>query len=169
MWLLLGGAACAAVVDRIEVQVGDRVVTSSDLAFEIELDPHDTSPLATLERGDYPLRERLVDFALLRDLAGGIEVFRPTRAEVIARWERFRASWDPPEGYGAFLGRWGLNDADLQDVLANRLVVERFVTRNLAVVTARERGGGDPYPAWIAGLRARTRIRVPEEVGGANP
>ena len=160
--LLFAALAAAAVVDRIEAVVGARIVTASDVAFEAEFDPHDESPLPALERADYGIRERLVDFAVVRSLAGDIEVFRPGGQEVLGRWERFRASWDPPEGYAAFLGRWGMDDEDLKGFLYSRLVVEHYVARNLAALAARDRGAGvDPYPGWIADLRARVRIRFP--------
>lgn len=162
MHLLLLSVAQAAVVDRIEAVVGERIVTASDVAFEAELDPHDESPVATLERPEYGLRERLVDFAVIRSLAGDIEVFRPTPREVLDRWEQFRASWNPPEGYTAFLARWGMDDDDLRGFLYSRLVVEHYVARTLAVLSARDHDPGvDPYPAWAAELRGRTRIRFP--------
>jgi hypothetical protein len=154
--------AQAAVVDRIEAVVGERIVTASDVAFESEVDPHDRSPLPTLERPEYGYRERLVDFAIVRSLAGDIEVFRPGQQEVLARWERFRASWDPPEGYAEFLARWAMQDEDLQGFLYSRLVVEHYVARNLAVFAARGHDGVDPYPGWMAELRGRTRVRFPE-------
>ncbi len=154
--------AHASIVDRIEAVVGQRIVTASDIAFESEFDPHDQSPVPTLERPDYGLRERLVDFAAIRSLAGDIEVFRPSPTEVMDRWERFRATWDPPETYTAFLRRWGMDDDALRGFLYSRLVVERYVTRNLAVRSARDLDATiDPYPAWTAELRARTRIRFP--------
>lgn len=161
--ILFAFAAGAAVVDRIEAVVGERIVTASDVAFEAQFDPHDACPIATLDRPDYGLRERLVDFAAIRSLAGDIEVFRPRPTEVVDRWEHFRATWDPPEGYAAFLARWGMDDDDLRSFIYSRLVVEHYVARNLAVLSARDRETtADPYPAWAREIRARTRIRFPQ-------
>lgn len=162
MLLLLLPPAVASVVDRIEAVVDQRIVTASDIRFEREFDPHDDSPLATLERPEYGLRERLVDFAVIRSLAGDIEIFRPTGVEVNNRWEHFRASWDPPEDYTRFLARWGMQDEDLRGFLYSRLVVEHYVARNVAMLAARAGSDAlDPYPGWMAELRRRAHIRFP--------
>lgn len=166
MWLLWLGLARAEVVDRILHVVGDRIVTSSDLAFEADLDPHDQSPVPALDAPDYALEERLVDFAILRDLAGDVAIYAPSPAEVRARWERVRASWPTRDEHDAFLARWGLDDERLMGQLYSRMVVERYVLRNLA--PARGEGAMDEaawsalYRPWIARLREQATIRTPQ-------
>ena len=67
-WML--SAPHAEVVDAVLRVVGDRIVTRSDVAFEQDLDPRDQSPIATLEDPAYAYEQRVVDFAILRQLAG---------------------------------------------------------------------------------------------------
>jgi hypothetical protein len=76
VWFWLGALARGEIVDAVLHVVGDRIVTQSDVTFEADFDPHDRSPLIALEDPDYPLETRLVDFAILRELAGDIEIYR---------------------------------------------------------------------------------------------
>jgi hypothetical protein len=135
--LLLLAHAHAEVVDRILHVVGERIVTASDVAFEAALDPHDESPIRLLERPEYAYEDRLVDYAVLRELAGDVEVFRPAGTEVRARWETFRDRWAHREDRDAFLARWGLDDERMQGFLYSRMVVEKYIARNI-LTTRRE-------------------------------
>ena len=157
MWLLLSlSLARAEVVDQILHVVGERLVTASDVAFERELDPYDQSPVAPLEDPTYPVEWRLVDYAVVRDAAGDVDVFKPTGSEVDARWDRFRAAWPTPEAYAGFLTRWGIDDESLKGFFYSRLVVEHFITRNLAVA-----GPTVGYAEWMVSMRSRAVIRSP--------
>lgn len=157
MWLfLLLPFAQAGVVDRILHVVGDRTVTASDVAFELELDPYDVSAVPALEDPAYAVEWRLVDFAILRDAAGDVDVFKPTGSEVDARWERFRTAWPNTDAYALFLRRWGIDDEALKGFFYSRLVVEHYVLRNLAVA-----GPGTRFADWMLGLRNRAVIRSP--------
>lgn len=163
VWFWMTAAASAEVVDGILHVVGERIVTRSDVAFEAHFDGHDASPLAALEDPTYALEQRLVDFAVLREFAGDIEIYRPKTTEVRARWERFRDGWPQPDDHLAFLARWGLDDQQLLGFLYSRLVVERYVARNAgqaAAVLDRDEITASVYQAWMAGLRARTTVRT---------
>lgn len=165
MLLLLWALAHAEVVDRILHVVGDRVITTSDLVFEAELAAHDPSPVPPLRDPEYPTEERLVDMAVLRALAGDIALYEPTPAELRARGERVAASWDRPEDQEAFLVRWGLDEERLLGLLYSRMVVERYVVRNLALPAQdRPQDLADwraVYQPWMAALRARVPVRTP--------
>lgn len=161
MWLLLARLSAAEVVDRILDVVGDRIITQSDVSFEAEFVVLDRSPLPPLNDPAYALEQRLVDYAVLRDLAGDIEVYKPSAAEVDARWARFRDAWPHPEDHVAFLARWGLDDERLQGFIYSRVVVEHYVARNLAL--PRDPGPdvwAALYPPWIAEQRSSASIRV---------
>lgn len=163
VWLLLVATSSAEVVDSILHVVGDRIVTQSDLAFEADFDERDVSPLPPLEDPSYAHEQRLIDFAILRELAGDIEIYKPPTADVRARWERFRDGWPHPQDHVAFLTRWGLDDEQLLGFLYSRLVVERYAARNAGQAAAvLDRGDLTPevYQSWMAGLRTRTTVRT---------
>jgi hypothetical protein len=164
MWLLLVHLASAEVVDGILHVVGERIVTRSDLVFEQDFVSHDQSPLEPLRDPAYPLEQRLIDYAILRDLAGDIEIYKPSPAEVRARLDRLHEAWSHPEDHAAFLARWGLDEDQLQGFLYSRLVVERYIARNAGQAAADGRGAAltaPVYQAWMAGLRQRASVRTP--------
>jgi hypothetical protein len=162
--LLFLSPAHAEVVDAVLHVVGDRIVTRSDAAFEADLDPHDQSPLTPLEDPGYAIEQRLIDFAIVRELAGDIEIYRPSAADVRDRWESLRAAWPAPGDHAAFLSRWGMDDDQLLGFFYSRLVVERYIARNAAQAASLSSAAdltAEAYQAWMSGLRARVTVRTP--------
>lgn len=165
MWLVWLSFARAEVVDRILHVVGGRIITTSDVAFETEFDVHDRSPIPALENPAYAIEDRLIDYALVRELAGDIETFKPSNDDVRARWQQFRDDWQAAEDHGRFLQKWGLTDEGLQGFLYSRLVVERYIARNLGLSNvAGDSGAGNAerYSPWMAELRRHADIRSPQ-------
>lgn len=165
MWCLLWlSLAFGGVTDRILYAVGDRLVTVSDRAFELELAAVDPGIPPPFTDPDYGVEQRLVDIAILRALAGDGAVYQPRPAELRARWERVRDAWPSQDAYGAFLSRWGMDDERLQAFLYSRMVVEKFVYRNVGLAVAAS--GGDEfayrraYQTWMADQRSRAVVRV---------
>lgn len=155
---LLVNTAKAEVVDRILYVVGARVVTASDLRFETEFDPFDQSPVAPLDSPAYPIEARLIDFAVLRELASDQSIYRPDARDVRVRYEAVRGNFESNAAFDAFLRRWGMDEVLLQGFLSSRMVVERFVRRNASL-----EAGGDPearYQGWVAELRTRVILRA---------
>lgn len=165
MWLLLLALAHAELVDRILYVVGDRIVTTSDLAFEQDFDRHDQSPIPPMENPVYPLEQRLIDYAILRARAGDISVFKPSAGELRERFEAFRASFPSPDDYHAFLSRWGLDEDHFQAFLYSRMVVEHYVYRTVGLAVQQTHGGPDGWtPLYLLmteELRATTIVRKP--------
>lgn len=171
MILLCAALAQAAaegeiVADRILHVVEDRVVTASDLAFEQVFAAHDQSPIPALNVAAYSLDQRLIDYAILRQRAGNTAVFQPTTAEVRARWEQIRAHFGTPEDYQRFLAAWGLSDEAFQAFLYSRLVVEKYIHRNVGLAAQAANLDAlayyEDYLQWITPLRQSTVIRTPE-------
>ncbi len=163
---LLTSVAHAEVVDGILHVVGDRIVTQSDVAFEAAFGTVDVSPLGPLRDPEYPIEQRLIDFAILRHLAGDIEIYKPSAAEVRARWDRFRQASPHLDDHARFLALWGVDADQLLGFLYSRLVVERYIARNaLPSAAAHTVDGGlstATYQAWMAGLRQHVSVRTPE-------
>lgn len=166
MWLsllvlALVAPARAEPVDRLLYVVGDRIVTAGDLAFELDVDDHDASPIVALDALDYPREQRVLDLTILRALAGDTVIYRPTAEEVEARWELVRASWARAEDFEAFLVRWGMDGDDLRGFLYSRMVVERYIRRvaGSADVPVESPGFSVGYQRWIAEVRAKVSYR----------
>lgn len=145
-------------VDRVLYVVGDRIVTQSDVAFERFFDARDQSPVPAFEGRQADRELLLVEVAVVRQLAGDIAVYRPTNSDVRARAETFLGTFAGPEAGLRVLADWGLDETAFLGFLYSRLVVERYVLRDVAA------DGADPawpaqYAAWIADQRRRTDVR----------
>ncbi|MCB9745251.1 MAG: hypothetical protein H6741_12295 [Alphaproteobacteria bacterium] len=166
--LLLTWPAQAEVIDRVVSVVDDRVVTASDLGFEQEFAVHDRSPLPFYELGQDALT-RVEDYRILRAQAADVEAFQPRAEEVELRLEAFRTSWARQKDYEAFLLRWGMDEERLREQLYARMVVERFVTRNLGLTAedlAQPERAIARYEAWMAPRRAAVAVRRVPPIDG---
>lgn len=150
-----------AVSDPLGGARRDRIVTQGDLAFELDIDPHDQTPIVALDDPAYPREQRLVDLTVIRALAGDTVIYRPTADEVEARWQSVRATWARPEDFEAFLTRWGIDGDGLRGFLYSRMVAERYIRR---VAGSVDTPVDSPeftgiYQAWIAEVRGKVLIR----------
>ena len=147
-----------ALVDRIVAVVGDRLVLASDVAIENEIGARNVYTLAALadRRKDVP--RWLVDMAIVRALAGDVRVYEPTRQDVADALERFATSFGDAATYRKFLERSGLSQERLQSLLTTRLIVERYIQRNVGLgLTDVELAVR--FDAWIAERRQQVAIR----------
>ncbi|MBN1336959.1 MAG: hypothetical protein JXB39_13460 [Deltaproteobacteria bacterium] len=161
--LLATMPARAERIDRVVVVVGERVVTAGDLALEEALGERVGCPQPVLCDPGRPLLERLVDMAVVRGLAGDAATYRPTPAEVEIRLSEVRDAFSPPSTWRDFLDRFGLTEDALAGLLFSRMVVERYVHRNVVLPT-QAKGGDDEACrlAWMDAIRAwraRTSVR----------
>ena len=156
------------VADRIVAVVGERLVLTSDIALEASLAKVDPSPVVVLRGSDDSLQDA-IDRAIIRGLAGSTAVYAPSDAEVRARADRIRSRFKDDVTWRLFQSQHGIDDDRLAGILYSRLVVERYVLRNVEQ-SAR---GVDPetyYREWIGHHRARVAIRmVPTIDPGAKP
>lgn len=170
--------ARAELADRILVVVGARVVTASDVRFEQAIQPHIDCPVEVLCHPERSLQDRLVDYAIIRGLAAEAAIYQPSPEEVERRLAYLRTRFTEPASWQAFLERFGLTEYELAGWLFSRMVVERYVQRNV-VMLVRATGGDEAdmeqrYREWIGRQRARLRIREvdlmeeldPVEAGG---
>lgn len=168
MWLLLAAQSFAGPIDRVLFVVGERIVTQSDVAFELFFDLHDHSPVPSLEDPTLPLADRLRDVAVVRQLAGEASVFRPSNAEVRARADAFVATWSRADDGLVALEGWGLDEQTFMGFVYSRMVVERCIARSVALPQHPEDAGEvgawfEKYRAWIEPLRQRADVRQPVE------
>lgn len=157
--LLLLPLGRSETVDRVLAVVGDRVITASDVELEEALAGHLDCPEAVLCDPSVPVLDRLMDIALVRGLAGDAATYRPSQQELERRLAAIRSSWTDPTGYSLFLTRFGLTSDDLAGFVYSRMVVEKYVQRNMTLGWTT---GGDPssqYREWISRQRAHVSSR----------
>ena len=167
--LALTTPALGERIDRVVAVVGERVVTEGDIAFEEALGGREGCPVPVLCDPARPVLEHLVDMAVVRGLAGEAATYRPPTADVELRVLEVRDAFSPPSAWLAFLERFGLTEDALAGLLYSRMVVERFVQRNIVLPTLAK--GGDEEAcrfAWneaIAGWRTQVSIREVSPLG----
>lgn len=168
-WLLLLlctlRPAHAIVFDRVVAQVQQQLVLASEVALEDELTQHDPGALPFWSRSGPPL-DVLVQATVLRVAAGDVGLYQPDEADVAARLEAVRRTFEARADWEGFLNRHGLDEVRLSRVLRRRLVAERFLRRNVQASL-------DTPDLWVAEARAmitqlesRVRIRYVPELGG---
>lgn len=160
-WLLLTSLldADATVVDRVVVVVGEQPVLASEIHTEVVLSQRDRSPVPFWDLvDDDPLRQ-LVDTLVVRASAGDIELYEPQPEQIRERVETLRLQFDDGVAWSTTLERWGLDEDGLTAWMRRRLIVERFLLRNLPVSTSERDAWRDAARALVQQLRARFRVR----------
>ena len=156
-------------IDRIVAVVGERLVTASDVELEAILTARDPRSVAVLSAGARTPLESLIDAAIIRGLAGNIAVYQPDDADVRARLDALRATFEDPDAWRRFLLAFGLDEDALAGILYSRMVVERVVHRNVGLASEAARETPDAYlkryEAWIAERRNRVSVRLVAERG----
>lgn len=158
----------STLVDRVEVVVGERVLTRSDLHLEAELARRIPSSVYALRLQETLDTERaVIERAIIRDLAAQVSIYQPTPAAVQALRDELRATFPDGDAFDLFLRRHGLTEDSLTTRLAARLIVERYVHRNIDLASQAAREDQDAYltryATWIAEQRLRTTVRLVED------
>ncbi len=163
--LLASPAAIAERVDRVVSIVGERVVTESDLALAIELTARDSSVVPALVVTAEDALQRLEEQRLVREQAGQVRLYQPTRRALQARLDAVRRTFPAPGEWEAYLTRWGLTEDTLRIVLLNRMVVEHAVLRTLGTPTGPDDDDWHGrYETWLEELRSEASIYRPEPI-----
>jgi len=125
---LLAGAAAAAIVDRIAVSVGNRVITETDLDREIRITAllnggkPDFSPANKRQTA-----ERMADQTLVRNEVEANRYPPPSAADTATALEEEKARFGNDAAYRRALAEYGVGEDDLQARLAWQLTLLRFI------------------------------------------
>ncbi|MBN2799504.1 MAG: hypothetical protein JXX28_10190 [Deltaproteobacteria bacterium] len=158
--LMLCGPALGQTADRVFAEVGEQVLLASDVQLERELSRLDQGPLPLWRPARAPAEDRLIEAAIVRQLAGDVSVFQPPDADVNARLEEMRARFPTREAWQGFLEPRGLTEASLRQVLRRRMAVERYLTRAIQLSPDDEAGWLAAYQAVLDAGRQRVRVRM---------
>jgi len=161
LWLtmLCLGTAHADVVDRVVAQVQQQLVLASDVTLEAALSQRDPLQLPFWSDAHAPALGRLIDAAVVRVASGDVGLYQPSDAEVDARLEAIRGSFVDRTSWTEFQRIHGVDEAALRRVLRRRLVVERFLGRNLQSDPSDQRTWLSDCQRLLAQLRGRVRVR----------
>jgi len=163
-WLIL--TAHAEMVDRIVAVVGDELVLASEIAIEEAMSAADTPVTPFWKPENKTPFERLTDAALVRHTAGDIGVYSPSADEVKARIEVIRHHFKNRGSWTLFLERWMLDESTLAVIVRRRIVVERYLSRNITVKVDQEKAWLRACNHAIDTLRSSVRVRIIDEDHG---
>jgi len=153
VWLLLPTLAVVAQadsVDRVVAVVAGELVLQSDVAMDALLDPVDKSPSPYWANTPADRATRLADAALLRHRAGDLAIYQPSRDDVAKRLAAIEAAHPDLNDQ---VKRLGYDRSMLENALKRRMIVERFLERDLVV----QRTGPDAWQDALTALLARER------------
>jgi hypothetical protein len=157
---LLASPAYAEVVDRVVASVGEQLVTESEVRLEAVISALDPSPSPFWDRERRPPVDRLVDAAVIRELAGDVSLYQPSDEALALRVDAIRALFPDRSAWDRFLESWGLDEDALRGIVRRRMLVERYLARNVPVPTTDADAWWRGYDAFVTPLRARYRIRM---------
>lgn len=157
--LALSSPARAEVVDRVLYVVEDQVVLLSDVQIDRVIGPLDASPSPFWTRPFVEAEQRVVDAAILRELAGDVSLYQPSDGAVGERLDAMRARFADAPAWTTFLVSWGLSEESLAGLIRRRMVVERYLARTLRADPADTRAFHEATDLLLAEARPRVRIR----------
>lgn len=157
--VLTAAPARAGVVDRVVLVVDEDIVLESDLRIEATLTGLDDSPSPFWSLQNGTASQRLEDAAVVRALAEGVRLYEPTPYEVAARVEKLRGRLGQESAWQAFLTLSGLDQDAIVQLMRRRMVVERYLARNLPEDPLDTEAWLDACHALLDQVRARFRVR----------
>jgi hypothetical protein len=162
--LLVVGLAHADVIDRVVAVVEEQLITTSDIALETELSRLDASPVPFWQPTHGQVAHRLIDAAVIREIARDLALYKPTDEQIGARVAAMRERFPDRAEWQAFLTGRGLDEEGLRAVMERRMVVESFLLRNITVPLAEHDRFVEAVDALLAPWEEeRLRIReVPQ-------
>ncbi len=132
-WFLPATDAGAELVDRVVASVNNDVITLSELqqavAFNRAVAGAGTGPQVERET-----LEGIINRKLLVQEATRIGFVEVSKADIDAERERFRTRIGTDEAYRSFLARARLIEAQLDRMLGERLLVERFIQKKIGLL-----------------------------------
>ena len=160
--LALVAPAFGETIDRIVAVVEEEVVLWSEVQLEAELAKYApaTTPFWSTDRTDPA--SRLIEAAILRQLASGVALYEPPEDQVREHAESVRMQFPDRPLWLAFLAKYGLDEVSLRTRIRRRLVVDRYLSRNLDVPTGERQRWLEAFEPLMARVRERSRVRIVE-------
>lgn len=160
LWLWLILCAHAELVDRIVAVVGDEIVLASEIALEEAISRADTPAVPFWSPDHKTPFERLTEAALIRHTAGDVAIYSPSGDEIQARIELIRRHFKDRGSWTLFLERWMLDDSSLRVIVRRRMIVERYLSRNISTKTQDRNQWLLSCEHTIDGLKTSVRVRI---------
>jgi len=131
--LFLPVSAQAERIDHIVAAVNNDVVTSLDLEQAVSINEALSGPAQDRNRIRQETRDGLVNRLLLLQEARRLKFVEVSEQEVRTQSEAFKKRLGSPEAFAAFLSTIRISSQDLERMLGDRLLVERFIEKKIGL------------------------------------
>jgi DNA-binding TFAR19-related protein (PDSD5 family) len=125
--------AHAERIDHIVAAVNNDVITSLDLEQAVSINEALSGPAQDRHRLRAETRDGLVSRLLLLQEARRLKFVELSEQDVRAQVEVFKKRLGSPEAFAAFLSGTRLSSRDLERMLGDRLLVERFIEKKIGL------------------------------------
>lgn len=160
LWMVfLALAGAQEVVDRVVAEVDGQLVLLSDVAREAVLAEVDTTGTPFWDSAWRTPEDRLIDAAIVRNIAAAVRLYEPSRQDVQRRLEAIRARFEDRRAWRAFLEQIAADEDRLAVIVRRRLVVDRYLTRNVASDPDDPGAFRDAAERHLELLRGSARVR----------
>ena len=125
--------AQAERVDHIVAAVNNEVITASDLEQAVSINEALSGPAQDRNRLREETRDGLVNRLLPLQEARRLKFVELSEQDIRAQVEVFKKRLGSPEAFAAFLSNTRVSNKDLERMLGDRLLVERFIEKKIGL------------------------------------
>jgi peptidyl-prolyl cis-trans isomerase SurA len=137
--------AQAERIDHIVAAVNNDVITALDLEQAVIINEALSGPAPDRNRLREETRDGLVNRLLLLQEARRLKFVEVSEQDVRAQVEEFKKRLGSPEAFAAFLSNARISDRDLERMLGDRLLVERFLEKKIGLYVRINREDAQRY------------------------
>jgi hypothetical protein len=132
-------------IDHIVAAVNNDVITALDLEQAVNINEALSGPAPDRNRLREETRDGLVNRLLLLQEARRLKFVELSEQDVRAQIEEFKKRLGSPEAFAAFLSNARISNRDLERMLADRLLVERFLEKKIGLYVRISREDAQRY------------------------
>jgi peptidyl-prolyl cis-trans isomerase SurA len=145
LFLFLPALARAERIDHIVAAVNNEVITSLDLEQAVSINEALSGPAQDRKLLMTETRDGLINRLLLLQEARRLKFVELSEQDVRAQVETFKKRQGSPEAYAAFLSSTRLSNRELERMLGDRLLVERFMEKKIGLYVRVSREDAQRY------------------------
>lgn len=157
MWWFVAILAAAQpdVVDRVVAVVAGEPILASDVRLEAALETVDLDAAPFFRLGD--AEGRVMATAMIRNAASRLVLIEPDGDAVRNRLEAIRGQFSEHAKWSTWLQRTGVDEEGLIAALRRRILVERFLERDVAQANLEP----EAYAIAVTSLLEELALRIP--------
>jgi hypothetical protein len=145
LFLFIPALVRAERIDHIVAAVNNDVITAVDLEQAVSINEALSLPARDRKTLMVETRDGLINRLLLLQEARRLKFVELSEQDVRAQVETFKKRLGSPEAFAAFLSGTGLSNRELERMLSDRLLVERFMEKKIGLYVRVSRDDAQRY------------------------